>query len=83
MPSSAEVAQCVREFILRQTQWLAADDLTDSDHLVERGILDSLNVIGLVDHLEEAYGIEFVPDDLFKMTTVTNVAGVVLQKLGA
>jgi acyl carrier protein len=71
----------IRDFILASYQRERADGLTNSDHLVELGILDSINVIRLVDFLEETYGIELVPDDLFEMTTITNISRIVQRKV--
>lgn len=84
MSAVGEIGARVRDYIV--TSCLRGgkpEDVTDSTHLVEHGILDSLNVLGLVDFLETNFEVEFEPAELHQFTTIENITGVVCAKLGA
>jgi acyl carrier protein len=65
-----EVRQKLRHFILEN--YLFTEDqaaLKDDDSFLERGILDSMGILELIEHLDESFGIkvegdELVPDNL-------------------
>lgn len=63
----------------------AFDSLTDDTPLVTGGLLDSVAALKLVDHLEEAYDIEFDPEELSAdyLDTVTQITGLVQKKLNS
>lgn len=60
----------------------AFEKLTDDTPLVTGGLLDSVAALKLVDHLEEAYGIEFEPEELSAdfLDTVSLIASLVEKK---
>jgi acyl carrier protein len=49
--------------------------------LVETGIVDSVNVLNLVEFIEESYNIELEVADIQKFTTLGNIAGGIARKL--
>lgn len=57
-------------------------DLEPSTDLVACGVLDSINVLQLVEFLEEGYDIMLEPEDLPRLTSVENIAVVVREKIG-
>lgn len=65
-----EVRQQLRHFILEN--YLFTDDeaaLKDDDSFLEGGVLDSMGILELIEHLDESFGIkvegdELVPDNL-------------------
>mgnify|MGYP002623183262 CR=1 FL=1 len=57
-------------------------DLEDSTDLVAIGVVDSINVLQLVEFLEETYDILLEPEDLPRLTSVKNIAQVVRDKMG-
>lgn len=61
------------------------EKITDDTPLVTGGLLDSVAALKLVDHLEEAYGIEFEPEELSAdyLDTVALIASLVEKKAGA
>ena len=57
--------QLIKEFI--QTELVSDridDDLSNTDNLIESGIIDSLGIIKLIAYLEKTYSIEITNDDL-------------------
>ena len=71
----------VRKFIVDELLQGQGEELTNSTQLVEAGIVDSINVLKLVDFVEEGYEIELEPNDIRKFTSVTNIVEVVQNKL--
>ena len=59
-----------------------AETLTNTTELVESGIVDSINVLKLVDFIEEQYDIELEPEDIGEFTTISKIVGVVEAKVG-
>jgi acyl carrier protein len=63
--SGADPRDEVRRFLAREFPDRAAEveGLSDGDPLFERGLVDSLSFLGLVQHLEERFGITVPPGD--------------------
>ena len=55
-------------------------DLSNDTDLVETGVLDSVSVLQLVDFMEEGYDLMIEPEDLFRLTSVDNIALVIREK---
>lgn len=55
-------------------------DLANNTDLVETGVLDSVSVLQLVDFMEEGYDLMIEPEDLFRLTSVDNIATVIREK---
>jgi acyl carrier protein len=58
-----------------------AAELADDTDLVRTGLVDSINVLGLVSFVEEAYDIELEPGDVQRMRSISEIARVVAGKL--
>lgn len=58
------IKSAVRQFILSQFPAVGKQTLNDDDPLLKSGIIDSLGVLEVVDHLHKAFGIEIEEDDL-------------------
>ena len=55
----------IRDFVVDDLLWqVSRDKLTPDFSLVESGLLDSLDIVRLVDMLETEYGFRFADDDL-------------------
>lgn len=82
---SDDVRNTVKIFIKERFMiGMAGDSLSDSDSMLEKGIIDSTGVLELVGFLEETFGLkvddeELVPENL---ETVSNVVSFVARKLG-
>ena len=67
------------------TEMLQGEDsatLTSTTELVETGIVDSINVLKLVDFIEETYDLMLEPEDIRQFTTIANIVRVVGTKTG-
>jgi len=84
MAEAGTIELSVREFVLK-TFWLGdpdGADLTDSSQLVDLGVVDSMNVLKLVDFLEEEFDFMLDPEDLFRLMSIAEIAEVVREKTG-
>jgi acyl carrier protein len=66
-------------------EMLQGDDsatLTSTTELVESGIVDSINVLKLVDFIEETYDLLLEPEDIRRFTTIAGIVRVVAAKNG-
>lgn len=82
METDRNVETNVREFIRRELlQGQDSRPLTDTTHLVEGGIVDSINVLRMVDFLEERYDVLVEPTDIREFTTISNIARIVRARL--
>lgn len=81
MQSTTDIETAVHGFIARE---LLEDetDLESSTELVRTGIVDSINVLRLVDFLEEDYDVELEPTDIKEFTTISKIARIVAEKAG-
>ena len=72
----------VRDFL--NAVFLQGDSrgLTDTLDLVETHILDSINVIRLVDFLEQEFDIMLKPPEIVQLTSISNIVRVIRSKLG-
>lgn len=81
METTTTIEDHVKEFILETYMPDASpDQLTESTHLVEAGIIDSIRVLSLVEFMEEEYDIMIEPQDLFRLISVTAIAEVIREK---
>ena len=76
------VGELVRGFLIETFVFTEADraGLTESTDLVELGILDSMNVLQLVDYIEEQFDIMLDPEDLFLLTTLDGIVAIICDK---
>jgi acyl carrier protein len=83
MPTNGNLEAGVRALIVREMlQGEESADLTSTTELVETGIVDSINVLKLVDFVEETCAIELEPEDIRQFTTISNIVRVVESKAG-
>jgi acyl carrier protein len=55
----------VRDLVIRHTQWTGSpDELTDDLPLIDRQVIDSLDLLTLISKLEEEFGVEIPDEDL-------------------
>jgi acyl carrier protein len=55
----------VRELVIRHTQWTGSpDELTDDVSLIERQVIDSLDLLTLISAIEEEFDVEVPDEDL-------------------
>ncbi len=58
------IAATLRQFFM-DNAWLDKDEaLGEHDSLLEKGVIDSVAMMELIDFLEETYGIDIPDDDL-------------------
>lgn len=55
-------------------------ELQEDTELVHSGLLDSINVLELVNFLEDSYGVEFGPRDVQGFTSIGEIARIVREK---
>ncbi len=73
----------IREFIVREfLQGADSSELTHATQLVEGGIVDSINVLMLVDFLEEGHDFEIEPEDVREFLTIDKIARIVRLRTG-
>ena len=72
----------VRSFIVHTFLFGQTDGLTDSESLLEKGILDSTGVLELVAHLERTYGFKVADDELLpdNLDSVDAISAFVARK---
>lgn len=72
----------VRDFIIDNFLFGAADELTDGASLLEGGVIDSTGVLELVGFLESSYGIEVSDTELVpeNLDSVEAISGYVARK---
>lgn len=81
-----EVAAKIREILFANfIQNVQPSDVPDNHELISSGLLDSINVLRLVDKLEQAFGIEFKAHEVDKdnLNTVNLMVDFVMKKKGA
>ena len=61
------------------------DELTDSDSLLDKGVIDSTGVLELVGFIEERFGVEVKDEDLMpeNLDSINNLVGYLERKKGS
>ena len=70
----------IREFIVDNFLFGQPDGLTDSDSLLEKGVVDSTGVLELINFVEKQYGFkvadeEIVPENFDSINRITDYVG--------
>ncbi|HLJ50805.1 MAG TPA: acyl carrier protein [Bryobacteraceae bacterium] len=70
----------IREFIVDNFLFGQPDGLTDSDSLLEKGVVDSTGVLELINFVEKLYGFkvadeEIIPDNFDSINRITEYVG--------
>lgn len=78
-------AETIRHFIVHEMVSPNSSMLSDSDSLIERGIIDSLGVQVLVVYLEKQFGVHIVDEEIIpeNFETIGSVANLINMKLSA
>ena len=74
----------IKDFIVRELIREEGFELEDSAQLIERGIIDSMGIISLLDFLETEFSIQIESDELVpeNLDTVESISELVSRKLG-
>lgn len=63
--SEAEIRSCVRAFLTENFLYMRPDfALGDDDPLLERGVVDSMGVMEVLQFLESTFGVEAADDEI-------------------
>jgi len=83
IPINEELEARIRALIVEEMLQGCDDaELTSATNLVLAGIVDSINVLRLVDFVEVEYVMELMPADIRQFTTIANIARIVGEKAG-
>jgi acyl carrier protein len=78
--TGGQIETAVNEFLLATFFPDQNAELANDTDLVDTGVLDSVSVLQLVDFMEEGYDLMIEPEDLFRLTSVDNIATVIREK---
>mgnify|MGYP001021937036 CR=1 FL=1 len=81
----AEIEGRLRRFIIDTFLFgQGGDDLSSTDSLLDRGIVDSTGVLEVVSFVEESYGVSVVNEEILpaNFETIERVATFVARKVG-
>ena len=76
------IEESVRQLMIERA-WLEQNDsVSDTDSLLDHGVIDSLTMMELIGFLERTYGIQVTDDELIpeNFETLSAIAGFVGQK---
>lgn len=79
MKSDLDVENVIKKFIVETLS--PVDEITRTTPLVQDGIVDSLNVLKLVEFVEDSYDIELEASDVLQFTTIENIARVIESRV--
>ena len=76
------VEESVRQLMIERAWLEQQDSVSDTDSLVDHGVIDSLTMMELIGFLERTYGIQVTDDELIpeNFETLSAIAGFVGQK---
>lgn len=79
----SQIESDVREFITLNFPLGAGGELAAGDSLLETGVIDSVGVLELIEHLEETYGLKIPDEDVLpeNLDSVGAIAGYVSARL--
>ncbi len=77
-----EIAQQIRTYIVENFLFGDDQELSNSQSLLEAGVVDSTGVIELVTFLEDSFGVEVADDELVpeNLDTIDNIAAFTQRK---
>ena len=80
----SDIGKSLREFIKENFLFGADDAFSDSDSLLEQGIIDSTGVLELMMHLESTYEISVEDSELLpeNLDSIKNLARFINSKQG-
>ena len=76
------VEESVRQLMIERAWLEQQEPVSDTDSLVDHGVIDSLTMMELIGFLEQTYGIQVTDDELIpeNFETLSAIAGFVDQK---
>ena len=76
------IEESVRQLMIERAWLEQQDPVSDTDSLVDHGVIDSLTMMELIGFLERTYGIQVTDDELIpeNFETLSAIAGFVEQK---
>jgi acyl carrier protein len=79
---SQTIEESVRQLMIERAWLEQQDSVSDTDSLVDHGIIDSLTMMELIGFLEQTYEIQVTDDELIpeNFETLSAIAGFVEQK---
>jgi acyl carrier protein len=74
-------AYITENFLYARPNYVVSDD----EHLMEKGVVDSMGIVELIAFLQERFGVEPADDEITEdnFATLRRIAAFVLGKLGA
>lgn len=78
-----EVEKILHDYIMQEIAYDQPDLMLTSDiHLVEKGIVDSMDILRLINFIEEQFGFDLAPEDLMieNFSTIDAITQFVLGK---
>ncbi len=80
-----QIESDVRAFITLNFPLSAGGELAPGDSLLETGVIDSVGVLELIEHLEATYGLQIPDEDVLpeNLDSVGAIAGYVSARLAA
>ena len=79
---SQPVEESVRQLMIERAWMEQKNSVSDTDSLLEHGVIDSLTMMELIGFLERTYGIQVTDDELIpeNFETLSAIAGFVGKK---
>ena len=81
----SQIENDVREFITLNFPLSSGGELASGDSLLETGVIDSVGVLELIEHLEATYDLKIPDEDVLpeNLDSVGAIAGYVSARLAA
>ena len=74
----------IRQFVISNFYIADASNLSDTDSLLDSGVVDSTGVLEIIAFIEEAFGFEVQDAEMLpeNLDSIDNIAGYVARKTG-
>ena len=85
MQSTQPISDAIRNFVISHFPLARKRGVTDSDLLLETGVLDSLGILDVVQFIETEFGLHIDDDELLpeNFQSIQNLSQFVQKKRGA
>ena len=85
MQSTQPISDSIRNFVISHFPLARKRGVTDSDLLLETGVLDSLGILDVVQFIETEFGLHIEDDELLpeNFQSIQNLSEFVQKKRGA
>jgi acyl carrier protein len=85
MQSTQPISDAIRNFVISHFPLARKRGVTDSDLLLETGVLDSLGILDVVQFIETEFGLHIDDDELLpeNFQSIQNLSEFVQKKRGA